>query len=86
MQDTNSVNNLETWIDKITNSDIRDLVNDCHDEECDIVEVSERKVLKISEEDDTIVYTDGSKYVGNIEDGRPNGQGQLSLPDDRILR
>ena len=87
MHDANdNVITLRTWIESITNNDFKVLVRDCHDKAEDIEVAHEKIVLKISEDDDTIVYADGSKYVGNIEDGRPHGLGQLLQPDDRILR
>ena len=86
MHEANNVITLRTWIENITHQDFKVLVSDSNDKEDDVEVDNEKIVLKISEDDDTIVYTDGSKYIGHIENGKPNGHGQLSLPDGRILR
>ena len=34
----------------------------------------------------TITFPDGRKYVGEVEDGQPNGRGTMTFPDGRKLR
>ena len=33
--------------------------------------------------DETLTYSDGSIYVGQTKDGKPNGQGTYTWPDGR---
>ena len=79
---------LRSWIQNISNNDLQNLVNDyvCEDAACDnITNTTDRSnIAKIT--DDAIIYQDGSKYIGDIEDEQPVGKGQLILANDRILR
>ena len=83
-----AVDTLRSWIQNISNNDFQNLVNDyvCEDTACDnITNTTDRNnIAKIT--DDAIIYQDGSKYVGDIEDEQPVGKGQLILANDRILR
>ena len=89
---TNSeaVQTIRAWLDLISFSDFQDISYCTEDEEpvntekdynCDVGNIS-----KVSEDDDAIFYKDGVKYVGDIEDNKPHGDGQLTLNDGKILR
>ena len=82
------IDTLRSWIQNISNNDFQNLVNDyvCEDTARDnITNTTDRNnIAKIT--DDAIIYQDGSKYVGDIEDEQPVGKGQLILANARILR
>ena len=82
------IDTLRSWIQNISNDDFQNLVNDyvCEDTARDnITNTTDRNnIAKIT--DDAIIYQDGSKYVGDIEDEQPVGKGQLILANARILR
>ena len=40
-------------------------------------------IIYAEEKTESITYSDGSKYVGKLKDGKPNGQGTFTWPDGR---
>ena len=87
---TEAVQTIRSWLELVSSSDFQE-ISYCTEEEelgtkdkiynCEIENIS-----KVSEDDDTIVYKDGVKYVGDIEHKKPHGSGQLTLYDGHILR
>ena len=90
---------VRKWIDNITTADFDDIATNISEEEqkdfnddgivgdkTNLFDSSVGNVSEVSEEDEKIVYKDGVKYIGCIEDNRPHGQGQLTLENGRLIR
>ena len=89
---------MRSWIERISNSDFSDIAFRCTEKETDFdsdseysyesddLHFSEFNIKEVSTEDESISYKDGSKYLGNIEDRKPHGQGQLTLSNGKLLR
>ena len=90
---------VRQWIDCITTADFDDIATNISEEEqkdfnddgiagdkTNLFDSSVANVSEVSEEDEKIVYKDGVKYIGCIEDNRPHGQGQLTLANGRFIR
>ena len=82
---------VQTWLELLARADF-DLIAlkesdslKTHSEiDNDLICLS-RDIKDINEDDDTILYKNGSKYIGDIEDNVPHGEGQLIHHDGRIF-
>ena len=87
---TEAVQTIRSWLKLVSSSDFQDISYHTEEEELEtkekIYSCDRHNISKISEDDETIVYKDGVKYIGDIEDNKPHGSGQLTLNDGRILR
>ena len=99
MEMENAAGTVRKWLDCITTADFGDIATNISEEEqkefnddgiagdkINLFDSSVGNVSEVSEEDEKIVYKDGVKYIGCIEDNRPHGQGQLTLADGRLVR
>ena len=99
MELENAAGTVRKWLDCITTADFGDIATNISGEEqkdfnddgiagdkINLFDSSVGNVSDVSEEDEKIVYKDGVKYIGCIEDNRPHGQGQLTLADGRLVR
>ena len=47
-----------------------------------VMNVSVVQLVNVNDPKGTKTYSDGSKYVGGWKDGKYNGQGTVTFPDD----
>ena len=89
LADSEAVIIVRNWIENISKiafdeiSVLSEEVENCDFNRVDI-NCNFENIKKIIEEDDKIEYKDGSKYIGDIEENKPHGEGQITLSDGRI--